>query len=141
MLKGVEIVIVPNAAPLNADLHAVLKARAIENSIGVALVNYPGEKWCPGYCHTGRSIAFNPWYWGDYQIMVADEKEGIYLSEFDLAEIRRYRKESYFGNAYRHPALYKPLIDTTVNEPFKGRKTGLGNTFTEKKRRLRKLNN
>jgi len=134
MLNGAEIVIVPNAAPLSEHLHAMLKSRAIENSFGIALVNYPGEKECPGYCHTGRSIAFNPWYWGEYQIFEADEKEGIYISEFDLLEIRRYRNESYFGNAYRHPTLYKPLIDTVVNEPFKGRKTGLGVDFTQKKR-------
>jgi predicted amidohydrolase len=134
MLKGAEIVIVPNAAPISEHTHAMLKSRAIENSFGIALVNYPGQKECPGYCHTGRSIAFNPWYWGEYQIFEADEKEGIYISEFDLSEIRNYRNESYFGNAYRHPTLYKPLIDTIVNEPFKDRKTGLGIDFTKENR-------
>jgi predicted amidohydrolase len=134
MLNGAEIVIVPNAAPISEHTHAMLKSRAIENSFGIALVNYPGEKECPGYCHTGRSTAFNPWYWGEYHIFEADEKEGVYISEFDLFEIRKYRNESYFGNAYRHPTLYKPLIDTLVNEPFKGRKTGLGVDFAKKKR-------
>ncbi|MEE4177829.1 MAG: carbon-nitrogen hydrolase family protein [Bacteroides sp.] len=134
MLNGAEIVIVPNAAPLNDHLLAMLKSRAVENSFGVALVNFPGEKECPAYCHTGRSTAYNPWYWGEYQIFEADEKEGIFISEFDLTEIRRYRNESYFGNAFRHPALYKPLTDTIVNEPFKGRKTGLGVDFSENRR-------
>jgi len=134
MLNGAEIVIVPNAAPLSEHLHAMLKSRAIENSFGIALVNYPGQKECPAYCHTGRSIAFNPWYWGEYQIFEADEKEGVFISEFDLLEIRKYRNESYFGNAYRHPSLYKPMLDTTVNEPFKERKTGLGVDFTREKR-------
>lgn len=134
MLNGAEIVIVPNAAPVSKHLHAMLKSRAIENSFGIALVNYPGVKECPAYCHTGRSIAFNPWYWGQYQIFEADEKEGIYISEFDLLEIRNYRYSSYFGNAYRHPSLYKALLDTTINEPFKGRKTGLGVDFTREKR-------
>jgi predicted amidohydrolase len=61
MLKGAEIVIVPNAAPINAHHHTMLKSRAIENSFGIALTNYPGQKERPGtYCHTGKSIAFNP---------------------------------------------------------------------------------
>jgi hypothetical protein len=65
---------------------------------------------------------------------MTDEKEGMFISEFDLTEIRNYRNRTFYGNTCRHPSLYKPLIDTTINEPFKGRKTGLGADFASEKR-------
>jgi predicted amidohydrolase len=140
MLNGAEIVIVPNAAPIFRDLLVMLKARAFENCMGIALTNYPHTE---GTEYTGMSTAYNPnpwvnadtpWGKGDYSILEAGEEEGIFISEFDLEKIRQYRKETYFGNAFRHPGVYHILIDTTVNEPFRGRKTGLGDDFTREKR-------
>ncbi len=56
------------------------------------------------------------------------------LAESPEVKISQYRRETYFGNAFRHPGVYNALTDTIVNEPFKGRKTGLGDDFTKEKR-------
>ncbi len=133
MLKGAEIVIVTNAAPINSHTHALLKARAIENAFGISLTNYPYKEGC-AYCCTGRSTAINPYWWGTDQIFLVDHSEGIFIAEFNLNEIREYRDNTYFGNAFRHPKFYQLLLDTTVNEPFKGRKTALDEDFTVHKR-------
>lgn len=134
MLKGAEIVIVTNAAPINSHTHALLKARAIENAFGISLTNYPYKEGCT-YCCSGRSTAINPYWWGKSdQIFLVDHSEGIFTAEFNLNEIRKYRNNTYFGNAFRHPKLYQLLSDTTVNEPFKGRKTALDEDFSKHKR-------
>ena len=133
-LKGAEIVIVPNAAPLNLQFLSMLKARAIENCMGFALTNYPYRELGGDFKFTGLSTAYNPWYWGDNTIFMADGKEGVYMSEFDLLSIRQQREVTWFGNAFRHPGMYKALLDTVVNAPFKGRKTAIGQDFTREKR-------
>lgn len=51
MLKGAEIILVPNACDMNPARLNQLNSRAFENMVGVAMANYPGEKW-------GRSTAF-----------------------------------------------------------------------------------
>lgn len=134
MLKGAEIAVVPNAAPINEHTHAMLKARAVENAIGVSLTNYPYDPNCTGFCCTGRSAAFNPWFWGDYWLLDAGPDEGIYVCDFDMDEIRNYRQSTYFGNAFRHPGFYEDLVGTEIAEPFSGRLTALGDRFETTKR-------
>lgn len=45
MLKGAEIILVPNACDMNPPRLNQLNSRAFENMVGVAMANYPGEKW------------------------------------------------------------------------------------------------
>lgn len=54
----------------------------------------------------------------DTLILEAGEKEGIYLAEIPIEEIRLYRSQEVHGNAYRHPKKYGLLIDTERKEPF-----------------------
>jgi len=51
-------------------------------------------------------------------IIEAGEREGIYLADFPMDEIREYRKNEVHGNAYRHPQKYKLLTAETIEEPF-----------------------
>lgn len=53
MLKGAEIILVPNACEMNSLRINQLNTRAFENMVGIAMANYPGEGW-------GGSCAFSP---------------------------------------------------------------------------------
>ncbi|EAD5705856.1 carbon-nitrogen hydrolase family protein [Listeria innocua] len=119
MLKGAEIILVPNACDMNPARLNQLNSRAFENMVGVAMANYPGEKW-------GRSTAFSPIVFDeneDYRdntiIETDDVSEGIFIAEFNLDEIRSYRENETWGNAYRKPQTYTDLISLDVKEPFK----------------------
>lgn len=116
MLKGAELILVPNACDMNpARLHQ-LEARAFENMTGIAMANYPGKGW-------GKSCAFSPVVFGEdgYQdptILMASEEEDILMAEFPMEEIREYRKKETWGNAYRKTGAYEKLLDPAVEEPF-----------------------
>ena len=50
MLKGAEIVLVPNACPMEINRLSQLRGRAYENMMGIATCNYPqGEPDCNGH--------------------------------------------------------------------------------------------
>ena len=38
-------------------------------------------------------------------LLQADEKEGVYLAELDLDQLRAYRQREVHSNAYRRPKL------------------------------------
>lgn len=54
----------------------------------------------------------------DTCILQADGKEGIYIAELDLEQLRHYRENEVHGNAYRHPKKYGLLVDTKIDKPF-----------------------
>ncbi|EHL2642136.1 carbon-nitrogen hydrolase family protein, partial [Listeria monocytogenes] len=60
---------------------------------------------------------------GDYRdntiIETDDFSEGIFIAEFNLDEIRTYRENETWGNAYRKPHTYTDLISLDVKAPFK----------------------
>lgn len=121
MLKGAEIILVPNACPMEINRLSQLRARAYKNMVGIATVNYPSEKPdCNGHSSAFDGIAYKPSETGsrDTLIIEAGEEEGIYIAEFLLDEIRDYRSREVHGNAYRHPKKYSLLVDERIEEPF-----------------------
>ncbi len=121
MLKGAEIILVPNACPMEINRISQLRARAYENMLGIATVNYPiGKHDCNGHSTAFDGISYKPEEPGsrDTLIIEADEQEGIYIADFPIEEIREYRSREVHGNAYRHPAKYKLLISEKIEEPF-----------------------
>lgn len=54
----------------------------------------------------------------DTLIVEAGEREGIYIADFPIDEIRQYRAEEVHGNAYRHPKKYHLLVSEQIEEPF-----------------------
>ncbi len=54
----------------------------------------------------------------DTCILQAEGREGLYMGELDLEQLRRYRENEVHGNAYRHPRKYGLLTDTRIEEPF-----------------------
>ena len=100
---------------------AQLRARAYENMVGIATVNYPyGQPDCNGHSSAFDGIAYRPKDFGsrDTLVIEAGEREGIYMADFPLEEIREYRSREVHGNAYRHPKKYKQLLSEEIQEPF-----------------------
>ena len=121
MLKGAEIILVPNACPMEINRISQLRARAYENMVGIATVNYPiGKPDCNGHSTAFDGIAYRLSEPGsrDTLIIEAGEREGIYMADFPVDEIREYRKREVHGNAYRHPQKYKLLVSENIEEPF-----------------------
>lgn len=121
MLKGAEIILVPNACPMEINRLSQLRARAYENMLGIVTCNYPaGVPDCNGHSTAFDGVAYPPNGSGsrDTCILEADESEGIWLAAFDLEMMRTYRREEVHGNAYRHPRKYKILCAEEIDEPF-----------------------
>lgn len=121
MLKGAEIILVPNACPMEINRLSQLRARAYENMVGIATANYPRpQPDCNGHSSAFDGIAYRPDGSGsrDTLIIEAGEEEGIYIASFPIDDIRAYRSCEVHGNAYRHPQKYGLLVSKQIAEPF-----------------------
>ncbi len=121
MLKGAEIVLVPNACPMEINRLSQLRGRAYENMIGIATCNYPAPKPdCNGHSSAFDGAAYLPELSGsrDTCVFEAGEQPDIYIAEFDMDMIRKYRESEVHGNAYRRPELYGELVSTEKHAPF-----------------------
>lgn len=121
MLKGAEIVLVPNACPMEINRLSQLRGRAYENMMGIATCNYPqGKPDCNGHSSAFDGVAYLPEEEAsrDMCILEADGAEGVWMAEFDLELLRAYRRQEVHGNAYRHPERYGLLTEDAVRPPF-----------------------
>lgn len=121
MLKGAEIILVPNACPMEINRLSQLRGRAYENMLGIATCSYPSPKPdCNGHSSAYDGIAYREDVIGscDTEILLAPENEGIYIADFALDDIRDYRNREVHGNAYRRPEKYHKLIDDEILLPF-----------------------
>lgn len=121
MLKGAELILVPNACPMEINRLSQLRGRAYENMIAIATCNYPES--VPD-CNGGSSVfdgaAYLPELSGsrDTCLLLADGAEGVYTAELDLEMLRKYRETEVHGNAYRRPEKYALLVDEGIAQPF-----------------------
>lgn len=119
MLKCAEIILVPNACPMELNRLSQLRGRAFENMVGIATVNYPaGQPDCNGHSTAFDGIAYGEEGARDTLVLEAGEEEGIYLVPFPMDKLRAYRKSEVHGNAYRRPDKYHLLISPEKEEPF-----------------------
>lgn len=121
MLKGAELILVPNACPMEINRLAQLRARAYENMTAIATCNYPQSvPDCNGCSSVFDGVAYLPELEDsrDTCILQADGREGIFVADLDLAQLRRYRESEVHGNAYRRPTRYALLCGTSVEPPF-----------------------
>lgn len=121
MLKGAQIVLVPNACPMEINRLSQLRARAYENMFGIATCNYPDTvPDCNGHSSAFDGVAYLPELSGsrDTCILEAGGEEGIYIADFDMDMINEYRKKEVHGNAYRKPEKYDILTKDLEIEPF-----------------------
>lgn len=118
MLKGAEIILVPNDCTSMKPRVQALSTRAYENMVGIAMAN-------PNGVNAGCSCAFSPICWDengicvDNTILSADEmSEGILYAEFDMDAIRDYRSREMMGNTFRKVNAYGELMNGNICEPF-----------------------
>ncbi len=121
MLKGAELILVPNACPMEINRLSQLRARAFENMTAIATCNYPAS--VPD-CNGGSSVFDGMAYLPEMEtsrdtcILMAGKEEGIFLAALDLGKLREYRRTEMMGNTFRRPDLYGMLVKEGVEEPF-----------------------
>lgn len=121
MLQGAELILTPNACPMEINRLCQLRARAFENMLAIATVNYPaGKPDC-----NGHSTLFDGVPWlpeepdvRDMLLLDAGETPGIYVAELDLSMLRAHREAEVHGNAFRRPDRYSLLTAEAVKPPF-----------------------
>lgn len=121
MLKGAELILVPNACPMEINRLSQLRGRAYENMTAIATCNYPGSvPDCNGGSSVFDGVAYLPDLPGsrDTCILQADGSEGIFIARLDLEQLRAYRSSEVHGNAYRRPDKYGILTKTCIKAPF-----------------------
>ena len=121
MLKGAEIILVPNACPMEVNRLSQLRGRSYENMVGIATANYPyGHPDCNGHSSAFDGMAYRINGEGprDTLVVEAGEAEGIFMASFPIEEMRAYREREIHGNAYRHPNKYLEIIGNEKSEPF-----------------------
>jgi predicted amidohydrolase len=101
MLNGAELIIVPNACQWDEIRSAGLLTRACENLIGVAMANYPQP------LNNGNSMAYSCVTWKDGKprspiVAAAGEQEELLMAEFNLDEIREFRRSESWRLAHRY---------------------------------------
>ncbi len=122
MLQGAEILLVPNACPMEINRLSQLRARAFENMAGIATANYAfGQPDCNGHSSAFDGIAYDDAHPAsrDTLLVEAGEGEGIYLAPFPMDALRAYRQKEVHGNAYRRPDRYLPLVEDCFDPPFR----------------------
>lgn len=109
MLKGAELILAPNACPMEINRLAALRTRAYENMLAVATCNYPeGQPDCNGHSTLFDGVPWLPEEPGvrDMCAFEAPAEAGVYVAELDLDRLRRHRKTDVMGDKYRRPEVY-----------------------------------
>ena len=118
MLKGAEVILVPNDCGSMRPRIQALSTRAYENMVAVAMANPNGE-------NAGCSCAYSPICWDedgrcvDNTILLADDiTEGLFYADLDMDAIREYRNNEMMRNTFRKVDAYDILLDKSIREPF-----------------------
>ena len=123
MLKGAELILTPNACPMEINRLSALRTRAYENMVAVATCNYPaGQPDCNGHSSLFDGVPWVREFPGarDMCVMEAPEEPGVYLGTLDLDLLRNHRSGDIMGDKYRHPEKYVVLSDPEVRGVIKG---------------------
>ena len=113
MLKGVEVILAPNACPMEINRLSALRTRAYENMVAVATCNYAkGQPDCNGHSSVFDGV---PWLREepgvrDMCVFEAPGDEGVYVATIDMDQLRRHREVDIMGGKYRHTEKYEILV-------------------------------
>lgn len=119
MLQGAELILVPNACPMELNRLSQLRARAFENMAAIATCNYPaGQPDCNGHSTLMDGMAWLQDKGRDMCVLETPGEAGIYLVELDLEALRTYRANEAFADAYRRPSQYGILLQPEPIAPF-----------------------
>ncbi len=124
MLKGAELILAPNACPMEINRLAALRTRAYENMVAVATCNYPeGQPDCNGHSTLFDGV---PWLREepgsrDMCVFEAPSESGVYVASLDLDMLRNHRNGDIMGDKFRHPEKYGILSDPSVKGVIGGK--------------------
>ena len=105
MLKGAELILVPNCCSIDENRKSQLRARAFENMTAIAMTNYAGNNL--GHSMIFDGMAYDENGYRDMLVTELDNKETIEIAKIDIDELREYRNKEVWGNQYRKPDCYK----------------------------------
>lgn len=114
MLKGAELVLVPNACPMEVNRLSQLRGRAYENMLAIATCNYPAPHLgCNGHSTLFDGVIYQPERSEprDTCVLETDESEGLFFGELDIHMLREFRKREYQNLKNRRPELYGILAE------------------------------
>lgn len=114
MLKGAELILVPNACPMEINRLSQLRARAFENMLAIATCNYPApHPDCNGHSTLFDGVAYVSGMPGsrDMCVFEAGGEEGIFTAGLDMDFLRDYRRREVWGIMNRRPKLYGMIAD------------------------------
>ncbi len=115
MLKGAELILAPNACPMEINRLSALRSRAYENMVAVATCNYPkGHPDCNGHSTLFDGVPWLKEGVRDMCVFEAPGAPGIYVARLDLDRLRTHRSNDIMGDKYRHPDKYDILSDANV---------------------------
>ena len=120
MLKGAEVILAPNACPMEINRLSALRTRAYENMLAIATCNYPkGHPDCNGHSTVFDGVAWLQEEPGvrDMCVFEAPAEEGVYMAEIDRDMLRRYREHEVMGGRSRKPDRYGLLTDSGAEDP------------------------
>ena len=109
MLKGAELLLVPNACPMEINRLSQLRGRAYENQIAIATCNYPAShRGCNGHSTLFDGVIYHTENGAPRDMLVCEtgEEDGIFLAELDVDLLREYRNREKCGLKNRRPELY-----------------------------------
>ena len=109
MLKGAELILAPNACPMEINRLSALRTRAYENMVAVATCNYPeGQPDCNGHSSLFDGVPWLPDEPGvrDMCAFEAPGAPGVYVAELDLDQLRGHRERDVMGDKYRQTGTY-----------------------------------
>lgn len=117
MLKGAELILAPNACPMEINRLSALRTRAYENMVAVATCNYPeGQPDCNGHSTLFDGVPWLPDEPGvrDMCVMETPGEPGVYIATLDLDMLRTHRSNDIMGDKYRRPETYGILSDVNA---------------------------
>lgn len=113
MLQGAELILVPNACPMELNRLSQLRGRAYENMLAIATCNYPAEHPdCNGHSTLFDGVVYVPDLSGSRNtcVLEAGSDEGIFTAELDVDMLRDFRNREVWGVKNRRPDLYGLLV-------------------------------
>ena len=106
ILKGAELILVPNACPMEINRLSQLRGRAYENMLAIATCNYPAPyRGCNGHSTLFDGVIYNTAP-RDMLVSETGDGEGVFVAELDVDMLRKYRSCEIGGLKNRRPELY-----------------------------------
>lgn len=113
MLKGAEIILVPNACGIDEVRINQLRTRGFENQLACAMCNYAAIN------QNGHSVITD--YDGNI-VSVAGMEETVLIGDVEMEGLRQRQRVGIWGNSFRRPKDYRLLTEEIVR-PGYGAKT------------------